>query len=85
MSPLSGDTGLLLKEWPPGTEKILSMKVENRGGDPELRTPQRNTGENPGGLPEWEFESTSPDLKELGNRRGHVDYTTEIQQSSFFG
>lgn len=85
MSPLSADTGLLLKEWPQGTEKILPVKVENRGGDPKRRIPQRNTGENLGDLPEWEFESMSPDLKELGNRRGHVDYTTEIQQSSFFG
>lgn len=91
LSPLSVDTRMVIKERPQGTEKILSekilsVKVKNRAVViPNLEIPQRNTGESLGGLPEWGFESTYPDLKELGSPRGHVDYTTETQQSSFFG
>lgn len=66
-------------------ENTFGESRKQSSGDPKLIIPQRNTGESLGGLPEWGFESTYPDLKELGSPRGHVDYTTEIQQSSFFG
>lgn len=60
-------------------ENTFNESRKQSSGDPELIIPQRDTGESLGGLTEWGFELTYPDLKELGNPRGHVDYTTEIQ------